>query len=186
MSAPRGARGTGSAVFLDRDDTLLLDRHYMCDPEQVELLPGVHEALLSLGRAGLRLVVVSNQSGVGRGWFTRAQVDAIEQRMCALLPGVLFAGFEYCFHRPDERCACRKPSPLMLQRAAARLHLDLGQSVMVGDSPKDIDAGRAAGCLTVQVQTGQDQPLSPWAHHQAPDLRAAAAWILANIPVVPR
>lgn len=180
MTGDRPPAGRGRAVFLDRDDTILRDRHYMNDPEQVELLPGAHDALLALCRAGFSLVVVSNQSGVGRGWITRDQVQAIEDRMTALLPGVVFAGFAYCFHRPDERCPCRKPSPLMLKRAAAHLNLDLGRSFMVGDAPKDVAAGRAAGCRTVQVRTGQDQPQAPDADHIAADLAEAARWILGQ------
>lgn len=169
------------AVFLDRDDTLLQDEHYMSDPAQVRLIPGVHGALLRLVQAELPLVLVSNQSGVGRGWITTAQVAAIQGRMCELLPGVPFAGFEYCFHRPDEGCPCRKPQPLMILRAAARLGLDLGRSTMVGDTPKDVAAGKAAGCWAVQVPLDAASPRAAEADQIVATLGEAVDWILARL-----
>jgi histidinol-phosphate phosphatase family protein len=161
---------------LDRDDTLLADEGHMTDAAQVRLLPGVRQALLRLQRADFRLVLISNQSVVGRGWATPEQVQGIQQRICRLLPGVSFAGFEYCFHRPDESCDCRKPRPGMLLRAARRLDLDLARSVMVGDRASDVLAGQAAGCKTVllgRAEAGLCQP-----DHVAADLAGAAEWIL--------
>ncbi len=166
------------AVFLDRDDTLLDDESYMSRPEQVRLLPGVHDALLRLQEAGRALVLVSNQSGVGRGWFTERDVAAIQARMLELLPGVTFAGFEYCFHTPDEGCPCRKPQPLMILRAASRLGVDLSRSVMVGDRPSDMGAARAAGCRSLFLSADQAAINEVAPDHAAADLPAGVEWIL--------
>ena len=164
------------AVIIDRDDTVLVDDSYMSRVEQVRLIPGVREALGRLTGAGWDLVLISNQSGVGRGWITRPQVQAIQDRMCELL-GLSFSGFEYCFHRPDERCGCRKPSPAMILRAAERLGIDRDRSVMVGDKAKDVSAGNAAGCWSVLVSDDPEQAACE-PDLTAPDLGQAAEWIL--------
>ena len=166
------------ALFIDRDDTILIDESYMSRVSQVRLIPGVREALLRIQQAGYAPVLISNQSGVGRGWITPEQVQAIQQRMCQLLQGVRFAGFEYCFHRPDQQCGCRKPSPAMILRAAASLELSLPRSVMVGDRAKDIQAGSAAGCRTVLVSDDLEQALQCEPDLMAPDLATAADWII--------
>lgn len=165
-------------IFLDRDGTLIVDRSYLADPDGVELIPGTREALLQARSLGYLLFLFSNQSGVGRGWITPEQVQAIQQRMCQLLQGVRFAGFEYCFHRPDQQCGCRKPSPAMILRAAASLELSLPRSVMVGDRAKDIQAGSAAGCRTVLVSDDLEQALQCEPDLMAPDLATAADWII--------
>lgn len=164
------------AVFIDRDDTILMDESYMSRVEQVRLIPGVREALGRLQAAGLELVLISNQSGVGRGWITLAQVQAIEARMRELL-GLSFAASEYCFHRPDERCGCRKPSPAMILRAAEALRIDRRHSVMVGDKAKDVLAGEAAGCWTVLVSEDAAQQAACEPDLVVSDLGAAVEWI---------
>lgn len=174
MSAPEQ-----KAVFIDRDDTILVDEGYMSDPAQVRLVPGAAQALGRLRRANYLLVLVSNQSGVGRGWITRDQVRAIQDRMCALLPGIDFAGFQYCFHRPDQGCGCRKPEPTLILQAAERLLIDLPCSVMVGDMAKDVEAGNAAGCWSVLISKDPGAGDRCGADHVAPDLGAAAEWITA-------
>lgn len=166
------------AVFIDRDDTILVDTNYMSDAAAIQLVDGAHPALLRLAEAGLGLVLISNQSGVGRGWIRRDQVQAIEHRMCELLPGVRFDGFEYCFHRPDEGCGCRKPSPEMILRAARRLGLEPARCVMLGDKAKDVQAGAAAGCWTALVSQDPQQAQACDADLVAADLAAAAAWVL--------
>jgi D-glycero-D-manno-heptose 1,7-bisphosphate phosphatase len=163
------------AVFLDRDDTLLVDSGYMSDADALELIPGARETLQRLRRAGLKLVLISNQSGVARGLVTQAQIRAIEERLYELL-GHRLDGVEYCFHHPDEACPCRKPEPGMLRRAARRLDIDLSRSVMVGDQESDVEAGNAAGCWTVRIGPA---PASSAADCLAPDLTGAADWILA-------
>jgi len=166
-------------VFLDRDDTLLVDSGYMSDASQIRLVPGVAPALRRLQGVGLALVVISNQSGVARGLITPAQVQAIERRLREeLVPDVAFAAFEYCFHHPDEGCACRKPAPLLLRRAAERLDLDLPRSVMVGDRVSDIEAGRRAGCWSVLLAADLRAPEGSTPDHVARSLEQAVDWIL--------
>lgn len=134
-------------LFIDRDGTLIVDVGYPRDPAQVEPLPGAIAALREL-QARFALVIVSNQSGVGRGLIAPAEALAVHERVVALFAagGVQFAGSYYCPHAPGAGCACRKPAPGMLLQAAAELGLDLAGSIMIGDKRSDIDAGRAAGC----------------------------------------
>ena len=142
------------AVFLDRDGTLIVDTHYPSDPAAVALIDGVVGALRKLRELGWALVVVSNQSGVGRGWVTRVQFEAVADRFAAMLAerGVTLDGAYYCLHAPEQGCACRKPAPGALLLAADELGLDLARSAIVGDKPSDIEAGRAAGVsLTIRV-----------------------------------
>lgn len=175
----------GRAVFIDRDDTILQDESYMSQVSQVRLIPGVDRALGRLQEHGWLLVLISNQSGVGRGWITAEQVQAIQDRMCQLL-GLTFAGYEYCFHRPDEQCGCRKPSPAMLLRASERLEIDLARSVMIGDKAKDVAAGNAAGCRSVLVSSDEAQQASCEPDLVTSDLGAAAEWIIGQGPSTPR
>jgi D-glycero-D-manno-heptose 1,7-bisphosphate phosphatase len=139
------------AVFLDRDGTVIHDVGYISDPELVELVPGAPEALAALKAHGYRLVLVSNQSGIGRGYFGCEDARAVHERMVAELErrGVELDDAHYCPHAPDEGCDCRKPRPGLLFRAARALDVDLGRSVMVGNRSVDVEAGRAAGCRTI-------------------------------------
>jgi D-glycero-D-manno-heptose 1,7-bisphosphate phosphatase len=169
-------------VFLDRDDTLLVDPGYLDDPDRVRLVPGTREALARLQAAGLRLVVISNQSGVARGLVTPDQIQAIEDRLRQLLHGVRIDGFEYCFHHPDDGCDCRKPSPEMILRASRRLAIDPRLSVMVGDRESDVGAGSAAGCWTVRI--APDDAVATAADRTAPDLASSVEWILSRAGTV--
>ena len=147
---------SGPVVVLDRDGTLNVEVHYLSHPDQVELLPGVVEGLRALRSAGCRLVVVTNQSAIGRGLFDEARLASIHDRLRALLGahGVTLDGIYHCPHRPDEGCACRKPGPLMIERAVADLGFDPAQAFVVGDKPCDIDLGRGVGATTLLVRTG--------------------------------
>lgn len=144
------------AVFLDRDGTLNREIGYIGDPAALELLPGVVPALADLAAAGYALVVVTNQSAIGRGHFTAAQVEAVHERLRALLAagGVVLDGVFVCPHAPDAGCPCRKPAPGLLLTARDALDLDLGTSWLVGDSAKDVAAARAAGVRPLLVLTG--------------------------------
>ncbi len=181
------------AVFLDKDGTLIEDVPYNVDPDRIRFLPGTVAGLQALHRAGFRLVVVSNQSGVARGYFTEDALAPVERRLRGLLDeaGVPLAGFYYCPHHPEGSvpayalaCACRKPEPGLLLRAAREHDLDLPGSWLVGDILDDVQAGRAAGCRTVLLDNGHETEwqLSPARrpHHLAPDLDAAAAVITAE------
>jgi D,D-heptose 1,7-bisphosphate phosphatase len=148
------------AVFLDRDGTLNVDREYVRTPEEVELIPNAAEGARMLAGAGFVLVVVSNQSGIARGFFTELEADAVDQRLAELLAaqGVIITASYRCPHLPDGplpeyaiACDCRKPLPGLIVRAAADLSLDLNRSWAIGDRPRDVAAGAAAGCWTIAV-----------------------------------
>jgi D-glycero-D-manno-heptose 1,7-bisphosphate phosphatase len=136
------------AVFLDRDGTILEHVAYMTDPAQVRIAPGSAEALRKLSAAGYLLVVVSNQSLVARGLGTREQAEAVSRRMEELFAaeGVRFDAIKYSFDAPGSNAPRRKPNTGMLLEAADELGIDLPRSAMIGDDPRDIEAGRAAGC----------------------------------------
>lgn len=190
----RRATRSKRAVFLDRDGTLNLDPGYMGDPAQMALLPHVGEALSLLKQAGFELIVVSNQSGVGRGLISPEAIPRIHDRLDELLSkwSVAIDHFELCFHRPDEDCPCRKPKPKLLLDAAEKRGIDLSRSFMVGDKWSDIDSGFLAGCRgSLLVRTGQgvqtEAELASGAYprNRLPAFRAdtlldAAHWILAQ------
>ena len=140
------------AVFLDRDGTLIEDIGYPRDPDRVRLLAGAAEAMREFGRLGFLLVLVSNQSGVGRGLITPEEAAAVAARFeeCLREPGVSLGTSYYCHHAPWEGCGCRKPAPGMLLRASAEMGIDLGRSFLVGDKSGDTEAGRRAGCTTIR------------------------------------
>ncbi len=172
----------GHAVFLDRDGTLIDDVGYPWDPRQVRLLDGSAAALALLRQRGYRLVVASNQSGIGRGLVTRPQAEQVHQQVvrCFAEAGVCFDAALYCPHTPEDHCACRKPAPGMLQRAAADLQLDLARCFMVGDKSSDIEAGRRAGCRTILL-AGKQTPANgePRPDHLATHWRQVVDHILS-------
>ncbi len=169
--------GARRALFVDRDGTLIVDVGYPRDPAQVEPLPGAAGALRALA-AHFALVIVSNQSGIGRGLITPAEAHAVHARVVERFgqAGVTFAGAYYCPHDPGAGCACRKPAPGLLLDAARELGLDLAASVMVGDKPSDVAAGRAAGCghaLRFGPASDDDRDGAP----RCADWSAVAAWL---------
>jgi D-glycero-D-manno-heptose 1,7-bisphosphate phosphatase len=146
------------AVLLDRDGVLNRDRGYVARVEDFEFLPGVFDALRTLARRGFRLVVVTNQSGIGRGYYGENNFQKLTRWMLDQLraEGIELAGVYHCPHAPEAGCACRKPAPGLLLRAAGELRLDLGRSWLVGDQPSDIQAARAAGVgRAVLVRSGK-------------------------------
>lgn len=136
------------ALFLDRDGTLIIDKDYPRDPDQVELMDGSIEFLSEMQQLNFALVVVSNQSGIGRGIIHPDEAKAVHERFLQLFKehGVTFAGAYHCPHGPDDDCSCRKPKPGMLLQAEKELNLDLSQSYMIGDKLADVAAGHNAGC----------------------------------------
>jgi histidinol-phosphate phosphatase family protein len=180
------------AVFLDKDGTLIEDVPYNVDPARIRLTPGAAEGLRALHAAGYRLFVISNQSGVARGYFPEAALAAVEARLRELLheAGVPLAGFYYCPHHPEGvvadyavACDCRKPAPGLIERAAREHGLDQARSWFVGDILDDVQAGRAAGCTTVLLDNGHETEwvLTPerQPHHKAADLAEATALIVS-------
>jgi UDP-glucose-4-epimerase GalE len=145
------------AIFLDRDGTINDDPGYLSDPAQMKLLPEVGQALRLLKQAGYLLVVISNQSGVGRGLIQIETIPKIHERLNELLAAwaVQIDDFGLCFHLPSEKCDCRKPKPKLVLNAAAKWNIDITESYFVGDRGSDLAAGVAAGCKAVAlVRTG--------------------------------
>jgi D-glycero-D-manno-heptose 1,7-bisphosphate phosphatase len=171
------------AVFLDRDG--VINRAIVRDgrpypPSQVEeaeILPGVWEALSSLKAARFHLIVVTNQPDVSRGAQLQERVEAIHEMLASNLP---IDAFKVCYHDDGDRCACRKPSPGMLQEAALERGIDLKASYLVGDRWRDIEAGRRAGCKTILIDYGYaERELNP-PDHRVHSLAEAAKWILSR------
>lgn len=151
------------AVFLDKDGTVIPDIPYNVDPARIDWMPGAPTALKRLHTAGYSLVIVSNQSGVAKGRFRLADLDAVQARLRQLLAfeGIPLAGFYCCPHHPEGKvaeyarvCECRKPLPGMLLKAAKDLHLDLAESWMIGDLLNDVEAGHRAGCRSILLDSG--------------------------------
>lgn len=158
------------AVFLDRDGVINVDHGYVSSWDQFEFLPGVPAALRQLQSAGYVLVVVSNQSGIGRGLYTESDLAALNRRVYRYLlddHGVEIAQFYHCPHHPTEalpewrqQCYCRKPAPGMIEQACAELHIDPGNSVMVGDKASDMEAGQSAGVGRL-FRVAPEAPMQP-------------------------
>jgi len=185
------------AVFIDRDGTLTEEMGYVNHPKRVRLLPRSAEAIRRLNRAGIPAVVVTNQAGVARGYFSEDVLHAVNAAVVALLKDAdaHLDGVYVCPHHPTEGeppfrldCECRKPKPGLLYRAAAELSLDLARSTMIGDKPSDLVPGRSVGGRSVLVLTGYG--LGEWEYrrasfpvapdHVAADLLDAVEWVLAG------
>lgn len=150
------------AVFLDRDGTINVEKEYLYRSDEFEFIPGAVEAIQVLNQAGYLVIVVTNQSGVARGYYTEDDVENLHRFVARELAhyGARVDAWLYCPHHPAGRgsyslpCACRKPLPGMLVEAARRYDIDLNASIMIGDKQADIAAGKAAGCRTMLVRTG--------------------------------
>ena len=181
------------AIFLDKDGTLVNDVPYNVDPARIELSAGAEVALPQLVQHGFQLVVVSNQSGIARGYFDESALGEVERRLRKLLGliGVPLAGFYYCPHFAQGRvspysieCECRKPKPGLLLRAADDLGLDLSSSWMIGDILDDVEAGHLAGCKSILLINGGE---TQWEFSSqrlpdavACDLVGAADWVISR------
>ena len=187
------------AVFLDRDGTLIVDQKFAFDPHRIQLTPDSPAALRRLQEAGYRLIVVTNQSGVARGYFDEEAVRTMHRHVGEALraQGVEVEAFYYCPHHPEGQvreyaveCECRKPRPGLILRAGRELGLDLGASWLVGDILDDVIAGQRAGCRTVLLVDGAGaekaggnnmvQPEATQPTVKAHDLLAAAGLILSR------
>lgn len=170
-------------VLLDRDGTITVERNYLSDPDHVELLPQVGAGLRCMAQMGLGLIVVTNQSGIARGYFDEGRLAEIHGRMNELLnvERVRLDGIYFCPHAPEENCGCRKPKPGMIEQAAKEFGFDPRQSVVIGDKPCDIDLGHAVGAKTLLVRTGYGAEVEAngqsTAHEVVDDLVAAAGRI---------
>jgi D-glycero-D-manno-heptose 1,7-bisphosphate phosphatase len=156
-------------VVLDRDGTIIAQRHYLSEPAQVELLPGVGEGLRKLRDLNAGLVVITNQSAIGRGFFAAGQLESVHRRMEELLAaeGIRLDGIYVCPHTPEDGCRCRKPLPALLEQASRDLRFEPAECFVVGDKDCDIELGRRSGAATLLVRTGYGAQLA--------DLGATAA-----------
>ncbi len=181
----------GVTIFLDRDGTTNRDTGYIKTPEELQIFPGAVEAVARLKRAGARVVVVTNQSGVGRGLFSLEALSAIHARLRATFEagGAPFDGLYYCPHHPDDGCACRKPGTVMVERAVAELGVELSHAYVIGDQWRDVDLARRIGARSVLVTTG---PTSAQALEElrqegtapdcvATDLSHAVTWVFGDV-----
>jgi histidinol-phosphate phosphatase family protein len=156
FSPPGSVDGSRRHVLLDRDGTLNVERDYLSDPSQLQLLPGASAGLKKLQDHGLGLTLVTNQSAIGRGYFDLVRLNQIHDRLRAMLgdEDVVLDGIYYCPHTPQEKCACRKPLTGMIDRASADLGFDPRDAFAIGDKACDMEMGRNAGATTILVRTG--------------------------------
>ena len=177
------------AVFLDRDGTIIEEKDYLSDPDQVVLFPGAGEGLKQLQDAGFKLFIVSNQSGVGRGYFTMADVERVNQRLAELLAkhGVRIEKIYIAPEAPDQPSRGRKPSPQFLFDARDEFGVDLSQSYMIGDKLSDLECGWNAGVKkSILVRTGYGAEQESQVGDKftratvANDLNGAVEWILSH------
>jgi D-glycero-D-manno-heptose 1,7-bisphosphate phosphatase len=177
--------GLRGGVFLDRDGTIIQEVAYLSDPDAIALIPGASRAIRLIHHLGLWAVVVSNQSGVARGYFPASVVEEINKRVRSLLgqAGASLDGVYYCPHHPDDGCPCRKPEPGMLQMAAEELRIDLPSSYLAGDKADDVRTIHRVGGKGILVLTGNGrEELEAWTGDPpdfvAQDLLEATHWIL--------
>jgi histidinol-phosphate phosphatase family protein len=173
------------AVFLDRDGVINVfpgPGKYVLEWSQFAFMPQVRENLARLRKAGFALVLVTSQSGVGRGLMTQATLDEIHARMQDGLASERFDAIYFCPHHPDAGCPCRKPSPWMIQRAVRDHRLDVERSFVIGDTSRDIVMGRAAGCRTVLCRPNlprlEDVPPEKRADRMFATLTEAVEWVI--------
>jgi len=181
-----------AAVFLDRDGTINEEVGYLDSLEKLHVFPEAFEAVRLINQAGLKTVVITNQSGIGRGYFDEAFVGRVHEKMRRLFlkEGAVIDGFYYCPHHPTEGmgqyrqvCSCRKPEPGLLLKAAEDLDIDLGKSYMIGDMPKDVEVGQRAGAKGIFVRTGYGMVVHMGSTHPdyiALDILAAVKWLLSD------
>ena len=143
------------AVFFDRDGTLIHEKPgvYLSDPNKVRPYRSVPAALKLLKKAGYHFFIVSNQSGIGRGYFTEKEVNAVHARLQKLLRPAVFEEIVFCPHAPNEACACRKPQPKLGLQLIKKYHIDSTRSFMIGDKKADVEFGRALGFGAILVTT---------------------------------
>ena len=164
-------------IILDRDGTIVVDRNYLSDPADLEFEVGAAEGLRSMYERGYRLVVITNQSGVGRGLFSLERLEEIHDRLRQMAEsiGVRFERIYYCPHAPDAGCPCRKPQIGLLKQAASELGFDLSSAVVIGDKRSDVESGLRAGATTVFVAANSPRlPAGPAPDFIVRDLVQAA------------
>lgn len=164
-------------VILDRDGTIVMDRHYLSDAAGLEFLPGAAEGLRSMHEQGYRLIVITNQSGVGRGMFSLEALQQMNLRLAQMVEG-LGAHLEriyFCPHLPEEHCQCRKPNTQLLMDAASELGFEPSRAVVIGDKDSDVEFGKRAGALTMLIAARDAAGHGSTPDYLVNDLQQAAA-----------
>jgi D-glycero-D-manno-heptose 1,7-bisphosphate phosphatase len=149
VSAKSGER----VVILDRDGTMVVDRNYLSDPDGLSFLPGAAAGLRSMHSQGFRLIVITNQSGVGRGMFSMESLQQMNTRLMAMVDqsGARLERIYYCPHRPEDHCECRKPGTKLMMDAASDLGFEPRRAIVIGDKASDVEFGRSAGATTMLI-----------------------------------
>jgi len=172
-------------VLIDRDGTINVEKHYLSDPDQLQLIDGVGAALHRLNQAGYGIAIITNQSGIARGYFNLQRLEQIHARLREMLTaeGVVIDGIYICPHGPDDDCDCRKPLPGMAEQAMADHGFDPKLSTVIGDKEVDVELGQAIGAATFLVRTGHGEKYAATskADHVVADLPAAVDIILAEV-----
>jgi D-glycero-D-manno-heptose 1,7-bisphosphate phosphatase len=178
-------------VVLDRDGTIVVDRHYLADPDALEFEPGAEAGLRRMADMGYKLVVITNQSGIARGFFSLSRLEEIHERLRQMLgsSGVRLDGIYFCPHVPEDACECRKPKLGLMRQASEELGFDMSESIVIGDKETDIEFGRRAGGVTMLIGKPAWRRLSSTtADHVVENLKEAAEIIgsrgksMAHIP----
>jgi len=160
------------AVFVDRDGTIMEDCPYCSDPKDVKIFPGVPNALRRLKSKGFKLVIITNQSGIGRGLITMEQYRAVEAEVLRQLGAGLIDATYFCPDVPGQHSSCRKPAPGMIVEATRQHQIDLTRSFLIGDKEIDVECGRKAGVRTIRVKTGPEREMAG----------SLADWITKDVP----
>jgi D-glycero-D-manno-heptose 1,7-bisphosphate phosphatase len=171
------------AVFIDRDGTMARDVSYCRRPEDFDLFSTTAKAVKLLGEHGFKVIVITNQSGVARGYFSGEMLTEIHRKMEKELAreGAHLDAIYYCPHHPDDNCQCRKPKPGLVLQAAQDHDIDLERSFVIGDMPLDIAMGKAVNCRTVLIAGMVDEANSGYSpDYVAGDLYEAARWVLSQ------
>jgi D-glycero-D-manno-heptose 1,7-bisphosphate phosphatase len=161
-----------SAVFIDRDGTIMEDTDYCSDPKDVRIFPGVLDALRRLKSRGFKLIIITNQSGIGRGLFTLDQYRAVESEVLRQLGDGLVDATYYCPDAPEQHSKCRKPAPGMVVKATQDHQIDLSRSFFIGDKEVDVECAHNAGVRAIRVQTGIQRDVTG----------SKADWVADDVP----
>jgi D-glycero-D-manno-heptose 1,7-bisphosphate phosphatase len=166
------ANELSAAVFIDRDGTIIEDAEYCSHPKQVKVFPGVSQALQRLKSKGFKLIVITNQSGIGRGFFTVDEYRSVESEVSRQLGDRLIDATYFCPDVPGQHSSHRKPSPGMILQAKQEHQIDLARSFFIGDKEIDVECGRHAGVRTIRVETGFDRDTAD----------SGADWVVKDLP----
>lgn len=171
---------TNRAVFLDRDGTMAKDVHYCRRPEDFKLFPNTAKAIKLLNEHGFKVIVVTNQSGIARGYFTEETLAQIHEKMKSDLAkeGAWIDGIYYCPHHPDDNCDCRKPKPKLVLQAVRGRDIELKHSFVVGDLEMDVGLGKAVGCKTILLRDSPQEDMSISPDYIVSDLLEATQLVL--------